>query len=410
MPRHGRSCRPWLIRSSLLLRRRLRLWLREQLLSGVAPGGSDRSNDSEELRIAGVGDDAGAGTILAGIWAFVNEVCRAMPRSQLDLHHRQRLPRQGVRLDPPGVAFFQDACYFKSSWNFSVSTNPIICLGAKVPSNLYPPSSHDYLSLFPLLIPTEELFAEMDRVWFDCLNNHDKVLSDKFFADFYSHPVWCLNSVFSSVDPASVHNREALIEAIRLLSIEEVADMGGGYGVFLQMLKESLPSLRAILCEPYIDQQIESEFAKKNIEVVKQTPTEVGAYVFIDVLEHLVEPLKYLKEILSVAKPGSYFMFGNCFYPFIKCHLPSTFYLRHTFIFAAGLMGLKYISDVKEAEYIQIFQLRSNTNVSPRTVALLARVKAMIISINSLMAPFNLKLRRAIKKLLGLMDSIKQPL
>ena len=357
-----------------------------------------------------MGDDAGAGTILAGIWAFVNEVCRAMPRSQLDLHHRQRLPRQGVRLDPPGVAFSQDACYFKSSWNFSVSTNPIICLGAKVPSNLYPPSSHDYLSLFPLLIPIEELFAEMDRVWFDCLNNHDKVLSDKFFADFYSHPVWCLNSVFSSVDPASVHNREALIEAIRLLSIEEVADMGGGYGVFLQMLKESLPSLRAILCEPYIDQQIESEFAKKNIEVVKQTPTEVGAYVFIDVLEHLVEPLKYLKEILSVAKPGSYFIFGNCFYPFIKCHLPSTFYLRHTFIFAAGLMGLKYISDVKEAEYIQIFQLRSNTNVSPRTVALLARVKAMIISINSLMAPFNLKLRRAIKKLLGLMDSIKQPL
>ena len=50
-----------------------------------------------------MGDDAGAGTILAGIWAFVNEVCRAMPRSQLDLHHRQRLPRQGVRLDPPGV-------------------------------------------------------------------------------------------------------------------------------------------------------------------------------------------------------------------------------------------------------------------------------------------------------------------
>jgi len=63
-------------------------------------------------------------------------------------------------------------------------------------------------------------------------------------------------------------------------------------------------------------------------------------------------------------------------------------------------MGLKYISDVKEAEYIQIFQLRSNTNVSPRTVALLARVKAMIISINLLIAPFDLKLRRAIKKII----------
>ena len=283
-----------------------------------------------------------------------------------------------------------------------MSSSKIICLGAKVPSNLYPTSSHNYLSLFPSLIPIEELFAEMDRVWLDCLNGHGKVFSDKFFADFYSHPVWCLNSVFSSVDQASVHNREALIEALRLLSIEAVADMGGGYGVFLQMLKERLPSLRVVLCEPYIDQQIESELSKKNIEVVRQTPTQVCAYVFIDVLEHLVKPLQYLKEILSIAKPGSFFIFGNCFYPFIKCHLPSSFYLRHTFIFAAGLMGLKYISDVKEAEYIQIFQLRSNTNVSPRTVALLARAKAMIISINSPMAPFNLKLRRAMKKIIRL--------
>ena len=282
---------------------------------------------------------------------------------------------------------------------FSVSSSKIICLGAEVPSNLYPRSSHDYLALFPLLIPIEELYAEMDRVWLDCLNSHGKVFGDKFFSDFYRHPVWCLNSVFSSVDTASVHNREALIEAIRLLYIEEVADMGGGYGVFLQMLKERLPSLRAVLCEPYINQQIESELSKKYIEVVRQTPTQVSAYVFIDVLEHLVEPLEYLKEILAVARPGSYFIFGNCFYPFIKCHLPSSFYLRHTFIFAAGLMGLKYISNVKGAEYIQIFQLRSSTSLAPRIVALLARVKSMLININSFMAPIHAKLGRGIKNI-----------
>ena len=62
-------------------------------------------------------------------------------------------------------------------------------------------------------------------------------------------------------------------------------------------------------------------------------------------------------------------------------------------------MGLKYISDVKGAEYIQIFQLRSNTNVSPRTVALLARVKALIVHINSFLDPIDAKLRRGIKKI-----------
>ena len=135
------------------------------------------------------------------------------------------------------------------------------------------------------------------------------------------------------------------------------------------------------------------------IEVVKSTPTEVGHYVFIDVLEHPVVPLKYLKEILSVAKSNSYFVFGIHFYPFITCHFPSSSYLRHTFVFTAHLLGPKFISNVTGGgKYIQVFQLCSYPGLGPLAMASIARVRATIININSLMDPINSKQRTASKE------------
>jgi len=282
-----------------------------------------------------------------------------------------------------------------------MNNNKISCLGSSALKNLYPNSSHEYLSQFPELISIEELWAEMDRVWLDCLRKYEFKFTDSFFAEYYTHPVWCLNSVFSSVDPASVQNREALIKAISSLQVKTISDMGGGYGVFLQMLKQECPELRTILCEPYLDKQIESELAKKHIDVSREVPLGADAYVFIDVLEHLVEPLSYLQGILKMARVNTYFIFGNCFYPVIKCHLPSTFYLRHTVPLASRLMGLTYVGNVKDAEYMQIYKLTSNSSLNPKIVMITARATSLLNYPYSVGIRIARKIKKIAKKLIG---------
>lgn len=261
-----------------------------------------------------------------------------------------------------------------------MSSGQIFCLGSSVPTSAYPANSWAYLSSFPSLISIQELWAEMDRVWDECLKKHGKRLTNAFFAEYYTHPVWCLNSVFSEVDPASIHNRKALIGAIERLGVNSVVDMGGGYGVFLRMLKEHLPCTKAILCEPYISEETETELKGSDILTSKQVPPEAEAYIFLDVLEHLTNPLSYLDKVLSTAKSNSYFIFGNCFYPVIKCHLRRTFYLRHTFSLAARLMGLRYIHNVEGAEYIQIYRLEAKSGINPQSAALVAKVTAPLLA------------------------------
>jgi len=292
-------------------------------------------------------------------------------------------------------------CYCGDSCVLTVTNNQITCLDSSVLSSLYPESSHEYLSSFPEPISIEKLWNEMDRVWLDCLKKHKSKFTDAFFAEYYSHPVWCLNSVFSSVDPESVRNREALIRAITSLEVKTVSDMGGGYGVFLQMLKQKCPDLKVILCEPYLSEQIESELSNKEINVSRQVPEQVDAYIFIDVLEHLVEPLSYLHNILKVASSNSYFIFGNCFHPVIKCHLPSTFYLRHTFPLASRLMGLTFIGNVKNAEYMQIYRRKSNSSLNPRIVAIIARIISLLIYPYAIVIRIARKFKRVARRIIG---------
>ena len=62
----------------------------------------------------------------------------------------------------------------------------------------------------------------MDKVWLNCLQKHKFNLIENFFAEFYSHPIWCLNSIFSNIDAASRHNRGALIKAISSLQLNQL--------------------------------------------------------------------------------------------------------------------------------------------------------------------------------------------
>lgn len=281
-----------------------------------------------------------------------------------------------------------------------MTENNLFCLGVSIPTNRYPDISHDYLSNFPELISINDLWAEMDRVWMECLSKNNFEYSNNFFAEYYTHPVWCLNAIFSSVDQASIQNRNALIQSISRLQTSIIADMGGGYGVFLEMLKEELPELTIILCEPYLDEKIELELKKKNIITSREIPHEADGYVFLDVLEHVQNPINYLHQIIMSSKENSYFIFGNCFYPVIKCHLPSTFYLRHTFRLAALLLGLTKIRNVKGAEYIKIYKKTANCAINPNTITKITKIASLVVTPYSLTIAIGRKIKHLAKRII----------
>lgn len=230
------------------------------------------------------------------------------------------------------------------------------CLGQTVDFTEFSSTSHRYLRSFPNSISVYELWDEMDRVWDETLKSHF-ALSNSFFTAFYSHPVWSLNSIFTRYDNYSSNQRLSLVHSIFSLPINSIVDMGGGFGVLCRLLKSHNSESIIYLCEPYSNSTTKRTLAFSGVNVVDQTPANCDCYIFIDVLEHCLNPIKYLFDSINRAKPNSYFYLGNCFYPVIKCHLKSTFYLRYTFDFAAFMLGLKCKGRVAGARYIKIYQI-----------------------------------------------------
>ena len=140
------------------------------------------------------------------------------------------------------------------------------------------------------------------------------------------------------------------------------------------MIKKYNPDFKLILSEPYISESLESRLKAKGITIDKNIPENIDAYLFIDVLEHIKEPLKYLQEISFKANLESYFIFGNCFKPVIKCHLKSNLYLDKTFPIAASLMGFRKICKINGAEYIQLYKFINKRNINYKYIELITRV------------------------------------
>lgn len=246
-----------------------------------------------------------------------------------------------------------------------MSISAIQCLGISVEAALYPREAHQFLKSFPKPIEIKQLYDLIDEAWDAILERYNAQVTDEFLGEFYSHPVWSLNAVFAESDPQSRKHREALANTINDLDISSVADIGGGNGGFLRILKHAYPFKRCILCEPFIERGIIEHIQNQGIEWAQVLPGDVDAYILLDVLEHLPNPLGFMKNIIDESKNGSYFFFGNCFWPVIKCHLPSTFFLRRTFSLAAKFMGLTPVGRVRGAEYIEIYKLNKDAAQDP---------------------------------------------
>ncbi len=203
--------------------------------------------------------------------------------------------------------------------------------GQSVPINLMNDLDREYISQFNLdePPPIERIWLEMDRVWDAlCLDNR-VALKGQAIGDFYSHPVWMINGVFSAVDPVSVQHRDAIAAFVSRVGVRRAADYGGGFGELALRLHAAAPEIHIDIVEPYPSKFGMLRVAgNAKIKFISKFDGKYDCILVQDVLEHVEQPLELTKEMVQATKLGGYLIFANCFYPVIKCHLPSTFYLR----------------------------------------------------------------------------------
>lgn len=208
------------------------------------------------------------------------------------------------------------------------------------------------------MLTRERLLNEIDRAWIKLKLDNSKLLSlqSEAVGKFYSHPVWILNGIYSALNLASRNHRIAIAEQIKQLGALRVADYGGGSGVLAQYIYEISNSSVDII-EPYPSAIFVESLSKiTNISFLSALGQDYDVVIAQDVLEHIDNPTKLAIELICSTRIDGHLIFANSFYSDLKCHLPSTFYLRHTFSNLMVYAGLLLVGHVSGAEHALVFR------------------------------------------------------
>ena len=222
-------------------------------------------------------------------------------------------------------------------------------------------SSEDvnYLSSLPHDFPRIEwVWEEMDRVWNELMLDNSKPLSSSSLGVYYSHPVWLMNGIFTAMDPVSIEHRKAIAQYLSQVGVKSIADYGGGFGELALALAKNITDAKISIIEPYPSRVgIERMKDEDKINIVSELEEQsYESIIAQDVLEHVEDPVNLACQIAESVCDDGLIIFANCFHPFIQCHLPSTFHLRHTFPYVMKALGLQYKGTITGASHAQIYQ------------------------------------------------------
>ena len=209
---------------------------------------------------------------------------------------------------------------------------------------------------FPSL---ENLWKIMDEIW-DEFNCDPKNL-DYRVESFYRHPVWLLNGLFTDQHKLSISNREVFTKWVYDKKPKRVADYGGGFGSLARLIAKSCVDTQVEVIEPH-PHELAFENAKyyKNLSYKKKLEGEYDIIIATDVFEHVQDPLGLAAETSKFLKKNGYYLIANCFQPVIKCHLPQSYHLHHTFEKALVAMNFKIVEKII---YGTIFSLDQKLNL-----------------------------------------------
>lgn len=239
--------------------------------------------------------------------------------------------------------------------------------GHSVPQAWLTQGEAAYLTGLPQSLPAVEwVWAEMDRVWDQVGLDSRRPLAGQAIGEFYRHPVWLMNGIFTALDPVSAAHREAIARYLDGKGARLVADYGGGFGELARAITRAVPDAEVSIIEPYPSrvglERIQNE---PRIKFVSDLSTgRYDAIVAQDVLEHVTDPVGLAGEIAGAVREGGVVVFANCFYPVIECHLPSTFHLRQTFPMVMKALGMRYLGRVDGALHAQVFERTGRLDLS----------------------------------------------
>jgi 2-polyprenyl-6-hydroxyphenyl methylase/3-demethylubiquinone-9 3-methyltransferase len=211
----------------------------------------------------------------------------------------------------------------------------------------------------------KDIWKTLNNVW-DELGCNNRKLNWQQINSFYAHPVWLLNGLFAEHDKLSMQNRQAIANWIisRKLSISSVLDWGGGFGTLSRLIGEQDREIIVDIYEPHPSKLAITRMESfSNIHFINSLTKKYDCLVSTDVLEHVPDPLKSFAEMISLVNTDGYLIIANCFYPVIKCHLPTTFHLRFTFNVFAQMMGVEVVGVCEgshDTVYKKVTQKRIN--------------------------------------------------
>lgn len=268
--------------------------------------------------------------------------------------------------------------------------------GVDIPDHSLDLGTQEYLFGLPMERPSVEwVWREIDRIWYELGLNNSRSFSHQYIREFYSHPVWTMNGIFTMSDPVSLRHRRSLAAFLKSYTCSIVADYGGGFGTLAHEIVRQNISSSVYIVEPYptslaLALLSGTQCIKFIADLSYSAPYDV--VIAQDVLEHVDDPVGLAFDLASVARPGGLVIFANCFYPVIQCHLPRTFHLRHTFPYVMQSMGLEYLGRILGVEHALAFRKRSQVvmNVA-RKAELLSKVFGPLLNMAH---PFAAKLYR----------------
>jgi 2-polyprenyl-3-methyl-5-hydroxy-6-metoxy-1,4-benzoquinol methylase len=226
----------------------------------------------------------------------------------------------------------------------------------------------DFLQNLPGERPNVEwIWREMDSVW-DALGlDNTRPLQEQNIGAFYGHPIWTANGIFTKTDDLSMEHRIAICREIEKRNPKQVLDYGGGWGGLASVVAQARHDIKVTIVEPFQSPIARELLNDDRLNIEWKTSLDAincELIVAQDVLEHLEAPVSLAAKLVASTKPGGVIIFANSFYPVIKCHLPKTFYLRHTFPMIMRAHGMLFIGSLKEARHIQVFLKSGNVNPS----------------------------------------------
>ena len=248
----------------------------------------------------------------------------------------------------------------------------ILCLD--IPGDVLSEKELQYLQQYrEENLDVKKIWHLMDLEWDRCGAGYGNDRSEAI-NKFYDSPVWLLNGIFTECDPESAQHRELIADWVATQKPNLVVDFGGGYGALARKIAQRCPNTKVVIVEPH-PTALAKKLAKayENLGFATSLPENVDLIIAQDVLEHVPDPLAVYNKLLQSTRENGLLVTANCFYPVIKCHLPSTFHFRYSFHLIAPLLGCKYIGNVPSVNHAQVFEKIKSKKTNWKKIRLIER-------------------------------------